>query len=98
MEMAKRHRILRANEGIRRLVRETKVSVDDLVYPMFITEGVGIKDEVPSMPGIYRVSVDNFLKELEQLQNLGLTSVLLFGIPDKKDEIGSEAYSETGVI
>lgn len=98
MEMAKRHRILRANEGIRRLVRETKVSVEDLVYPMFITEGVGIKDEVPSMPGIYRVSVDNFLKELEQLQNLGLTSVLLFGIPDKKDEIGSEAYSETGVI
>ncbi len=98
MEMAKRHRILRANEGIRRLVRETKVSVEDLVYPMFITEGTGIKDEIPSMPGIYRISVDNYLKELEQVQDLGLTSVLLFGIPDKKDEIGSEAYSETGVI
>lgn len=98
MEMPKRHRILRANEGIRRLVRETRVSVEDLVYPMFITEGTGIKDEIPSMPGIYRVSVDNFLKELEEVQGLGLTSVLLFGIPDKKDEIGSEAYSETGVI
>lgn len=98
MKPTKRLRALRVSENIRKLVRETSISLNDLVYPMFITEGKNVKYEIPSMPGIQRFSIDNFLLELEHLQSIGLSNVLLFGIPDRKDEFGSGAYSETGII
>ncbi|HHW47640.1 MAG TPA: porphobilinogen synthase [Clostridiaceae bacterium] len=98
MELIKRPRRLRVNDTMRRLVRETRVSVDDLVYPLFIVEGRDVKKEVPSMPGVYHLSIDMLLEELEEVQSLGIPGVLLFGVPDFKDEVGSGAYSEDGII
>jgi len=98
MELIKRPRRLRANDTVRRLVRETRVSVDDLIYPLFVVEGRDVKKEVPSMPGVYHLSIDRLLEELEEVQNLGIPGVLLFGVPDSKDEVGSGAYSEDGII
>lgn len=98
MELAKRPRRLRSTEGIRRLVRETGVCVDDLIYPLFIVEGSGTKKEVPSMPGVFNFSIDCFLKELEEVQKLGIPAVILFGVPDAKDEKGTGAYAEDGII
>ncbi len=98
MDLIKRPRRLRTSEAVRRLVRETSVSVDDLIYPLFIVEGNGIKNEIPSMPGVYHLSIDNMLKELEEISKLGIPGVLLFGIPDEKDEIGSGAYDSDGII
>lgn len=93
-----RPRRLRRNEFIRSLVRETHITVDDLVYPLFICEGKSIKQEIRSMPGIYRFSIDKALEEIKEALDLGIKAILLFGIPDKKDEIGSSAYSEKGII
>ena len=87
--MLKRPRRLRGSSEIRKLVRETKVTVDDLIYPLFIVEGKGIKTEVPSMPGVFHMSIDMFLIELEEVQRLGINGVLLFGVPDTKDEAGT---------
>jgi porphobilinogen synthase len=98
MEIARRPRRLRSSEGIRRLVRETSVSVDDFIYPLFVVEGGGIKREIPSMPGVFHFSMDCLLKELEEVQRLGIPGVMLFGVPDKKDERGTGAYSEDGII
>lgn len=98
MDMMKRPRRLRTSENIRRLVRETSISVSDLIYPLFVVEGKKIKHEIPSMPGIYHLSVDCLIKELEEVQNLGIPGVLLFGIPGNKDEIGSGAYDTNGII
>ncbi|MCX7711188.1 MAG: porphobilinogen synthase [Clostridia bacterium] len=98
MELNHRPRRLRISEGMRRLVRETSVSVSDLIYPLFIVEGRGIKREIPSMPGVFHLSMDYFLRELEEVQKAGIPGVLLFGVPDQKDELGSEAYSENGII
>lgn len=93
-----RMRRLRANEGLRRLVGETKLSVDALVYPLFVTHGQGVKNPVPSMPGIYQWSVDNLLAEVAEVAALGIPAVLLFGIPREKDALGSEAYAADGVV
>jgi porphobilinogen synthase len=93
-----RPRRLRKNESIRRLVRETKLSVDDLIYPLFIEAGKGIKKEIPSMPGIYRYSLDKIDEELKEVVDLNIPAVLLFGIPSHKDEIGSDTWDENGVI
>ncbi|WP_457625627.1 porphobilinogen synthase [Persephonella sp.] len=93
-----RLRRLRKNENIRRLVRETTVSVDDLIYPVFIEEGENIKKEIPSMPGIYRWSLDRIDEELEEISKLDIPAVLLFGIPAHKDRIGSETWNEEGII
>ncbi|NPA17464.1 MAG: porphobilinogen synthase [Aquificae bacterium] len=93
-----RPRRLRKNENIRRLVRENHISVDDLIYPLFIEEGENIKKEVPSMPGIYRWSLDRIDEELEEVSELGIPAVLLFGIPAHKDEVGSETWNEEGII
>ncbi len=93
-----RPRRLRKNENIRRLVRETKLSVDDLIYPLFIEAGEGIKKEIPSMPGIYRYSLDKIDEELKEVIDLNIPAVLLFGIPSEKDEVGSDTWNENGVI
>lgn len=98
MELINRPRRLRSSEGIRKLVRETRLSVEDLIYPLFVVEGEGIKKEIPSMPGVFHLSIDNFLKELEEVQKLKIPGVLLFGIPDHKDEVGSQAYDSNGII
>ncbi len=93
-----RPRRLRKNENIRRLVRETRLSVDDFVYPLFIEDGENIEVEIPSMPGIYRYSLDRIEKELDEVVNLGIPAVLLFGIPSNKDAVGSDTWSEEGII
>lgn len=93
-----RPRRLRKNENIRRLVRETKLSIDDLIYPLFIEAGEGIKKEIPSMPGIYRYSLDKIDEELKEVIDLNIPAVLLFGIPSAKDEVGSDTWNENGVI
>ncbi len=93
-----RPRRLRKNENIRRLVRENHITVDDLIYPLFIEEGENIKVEIPSMPDIYRYSLDRLDEELEEIVNLNIPAVLLFGIPSHKDEVGSETWNEEGII
>ncbi len=92
-----RMRRLRVNETMRSLVRETSVSKSDLVYPVFIIEGSGIKRPVDSMPGIYQYSIDRFDEELKRIQVAGVKTILIFGIPAYKDEVGSEAYNDEGV-
>lgn len=93
-----RPRRLRGSDVIRALVRETRLSPDNLIIPYFITEGLGIKEEIKSMPGQYRWSVDRIISEIDELCSAGVRSILLFGIPSQKDEIGSAAYSPKGVI
>lgn len=93
-----RMRRLRGNEGLRRMVRETSVAVDDMVYPLFVRPGENQEIEITSMPGNYQRSVDLLLKECEGVAELGIPAVILFGIPEVKDEVGSEAYSERGVV
>ncbi len=93
-----RPRRLRRTEFIRALVRETRLSVDDLIYPLFIVEGKNIKEEIKSMPGIFRFSIDKVFSEVKEALDLGIKAFLLFGIPAKKDEIGSSAYAKEGII
>jgi porphobilinogen synthase len=93
-----RLRRLRRNEALRVLIRETKVDVGDLIYPLFVVEGNKIRQEITSMPGQYRLSGDLLPKEMEQIAKLGIPAILLFGIPQKKDEVGSQAYHPRGVI
>jgi porphobilinogen synthase len=93
-----RPRRLRRNEGIRRMVRETKLSVDDLIYPLFAADGRKIRKEIPSMPGAFQMSVENLVKEVREIRTLGIPAVLLFGIPAKKDAVGSDACSDDGII
>ncbi|MDE4541967.1 porphobilinogen synthase [Thermoanaerobacterium sp. R66] len=98
MELLKRPRRLRTNEVIRRMVKETSISVDDLIYPMFVVPGENIKEEIEAMPGVYRYSIDNLVKEVKEVYDLRIPAVLLFGIPSNKDELGSEAYDDDGII
>ncbi len=93
-----RPRRLRANENIRRMVRETKLSPDDFIYPLFVTHGKGIKKEIGAMPGNFQQSIDNLVKDCEEIKELGIPAVILFGIPEHKDEVGSEAYSDEGIV
>lgn len=93
-----RTRRLRKSENIRRLVRETKLSVDNLIYPLFIEEGENIETEIVSMPGIKRFSLDRISKELDQVSSLNIPAVLLFGIPAEKDDEGKETWSDDGII
>ncbi len=93
-----RLRRLRRTETLRALVRENRVEVGDLVYPMFIVEGKGIKEEITSMPGIFRHSADQLPPEIEEIARLKIPAVLLFGIPEHKDENGSSAYHREGVV
>ncbi len=93
-----RPRRLRRNETIRRMVRETSLSPDDFIYPLFITFGKNIKKEIPSMPGCFQESVDEVVKSAKEVYLLGIPSVILFGIPEYKDERGSSAYDDNGVV
>ncbi len=93
-----RLRRLRRTETLRALVRENRVDIDDLVYPMFVVEGKGIKEGITSMPGIFRYSPDQLLLEIEEVARLKIPAVLLFGIPGNKDETGSSAYHPEGVV
>ena len=93
-----RPRRLRKNELFRRMVRETALSVDDLIYPLFAAAGRRIRREVPSMPGVFQLSVENLVKEVKEVRSLGIPAVLLFGIPAKKDPLGSDACSDDGIV
>ncbi|MBE0492461.1 MAG: porphobilinogen synthase [Sulfurospirillum sp.] len=96
--MFKRFRRLRMNSNLRDLVRETSITKDDFIYPLFVKSGEGIKKEVGSLPGVFQMSVDTILQECAQLEALGLHSIILFGIPSVKDSIGSDALCEHGII
>ncbi|MDF1874264.1 porphobilinogen synthase [Sulfurimonas sp. SAG-AH-194-I05] len=96
--MFQRFRRTRLNKHLRSLVRETHVHVEDFIYPLFIRPGVEIKTEVSSMPGVFQMSIDEILKECVILKELGIYSILLFGIPDVKDSIGSDSLCEHGII
>ena len=96
--MFKKHRKLRKNEAIRNLVKDVYITKEDLIYPIFVEEGENIKSEIPSMPGIFRYSIDRLSEELDELVELGINSILLFGIPKRKDACATEAYNENGII
>src|SRR5260370_772686 len=96
-ELIRRPRRLRRNEAIRRLVRETVVTPDDLLYPMFVT-AESASCEIASMPGIYRYTIDDLCREVEKIAGLGLPAIMLFGIPDHKDEVGSSGYDPEGIV
>ncbi|MEE2987159.1 MAG: porphobilinogen synthase [Nitrospinota bacterium] len=93
-----RSRRLRQNPAILRMVRETTLSVDDLIEPLFVCEGKGVRQEISAMPGICRLSIDNLVKEVQESRSLGIPAVILFGIPDKKDAAGTEAYNPDGIV
>jgi len=93
-----RLRRLRRNESLRSLVRETQLSPESLVYPMFVCPGEGIRKEVRSMPGVFNLSVDEAVKEAQQANSLGVPSVILFGLPEKKDELATGAWSDDGIV
>ena len=93
-----RPRRLRSNKLIRDLVRENHLSVKDLIMPLFVRPGNGIKNEISSMPGNYQFSVDTLVEEVKELASLGIPGVILFGIPSTKDELGTEAYADDGII
>jgi porphobilinogen synthase len=93
-----RHRRLRQSPGLRRLVAETRLSPADFVYPLFVTHGTGIREEIASMPGQYHISVDQVHREADDLRALGIPAVLLFGLPASKDARGSEAYADDGIV
>ena len=93
-----RPRRMRENETVRQFIRETELSAKDFIYPLFVKPGTGHHDEIPSMPGVFQVSLDLLMPEIDELLKLGVTSVLLFGLPASKDEIGSSAWDEHGVV
>ncbi|MHB0870561.1 MAG: porphobilinogen synthase, partial [Chloroflexota bacterium] len=93
-----RPRRLRGSEAIRDLVSETRLDPRTLIYPLFVTEGKGIKEEVSSMPGVHQWSLDLLAGEVREIASLGIPAVLLFGLPDRKDELASEAYRRDGII
>ena len=93
-----RPRRLRATEQHRRMVRETHLWVDDLIYPIFVVHGKAVRNEIASMPGVAQLSVDLLVKEAQEVYNLGIPAVILFGIPRRKDARGSEAYAKDGII
>ena len=98
MDMRIRPRRLRGNEKIRRMVRETRMDKSSLIYPLFVMEGENKREEIPSMPGQYRYTLDILPEKLSQLADAGVGSVMLFGIPDHKAEVGSGAYAEEGIV
>jgi porphobilinogen synthase len=93
-----RPRRLRRNENIRRMVRETQLSVNDFILPLFVVEGKNINNPISSMPGHSQLSIDLMIKEVKEIHALGIPAVILFGIPDKKDAIGSDATNDDGII
>ncbi|MBQ8306996.1 MAG: porphobilinogen synthase [Blautia sp.] len=98
MDLTMRPRRLRGGEAIRRMVRETRMDKASLIYPMFVMDGENKAEEIPSLVGQYRYTVDRMGEELEKLLKAGVTNVMLFGIPEHKDEVGSQAYAEDGIV
>ena len=94
----RRFRRLRQTPGLRDMVRETRLSVDDFIYPLFVTHGVNVRFEVPSMPDVYQLSVDQLRGEIDELRALGINATILFGIPAHKDPAGTDAYNPDGII
>jgi porphobilinogen synthase len=97
MNLIERPRRLRRTAAIRALVRETRLSPDDFVYPLFVCEGEGVRREIGSMPGAFNLSIDELVKEVEAARSAGVRSVILFGVPDRKDAAGTQAYAEDGI-
>ncbi len=93
-----RMRRLRRTESLRSMMRETQLNVTDLIYPLFVRDGEGIRNEIASMPGQYQLSIDELLKECERIVELGIPAIILFGIPDEKDPDGSGAYDPEGIV
>jgi len=93
-----RLRRLRASQAMRNLVRETHVTVHDLIYPIFVTEGENVKEEISSMPGVFHFSPDRLEEEIREVADLGIGAVLLFGVPDHKDALGTEAYGNNSIV
>lgn len=96
--MFNRLRRTRLNPLVRDLVRETRLDLDNFIYPLFVVEGEGVRNEIASMPGVFQLSIDEILKECYELKSLGIKSILLFGIPSLKDSVGSDALSDDGII
>src|SRR6266508_1263586 len=94
----RRFRRLRRSEALRSLVRETRLSPRDFVYPLFVTHGEGVRAEISSMPGQFHLSLDQLRREADELRSLGIPAVLLFGLPAAKDEYGAEAYDSDGIV
>ena len=93
-----RPRRLRQTETVRRMVRETNLTTDDFIYPLFVVPGSGVRNPVTSMPGVFQLSVDELVREAAEVKELGIPAILLFGIPEAKDEMGSEAYASDGIV
>jgi porphobilinogen synthase len=93
-----RPRRLRQSENLRRMIRETSLSLNDLILPLFVTAGKDVKNPIPSMPGQFHLSIDNFLKAAQQAYDLGIPAIIIFGIPERKDTFGTEAYAENGTV
>ena len=93
-----RPRRLRQNDGFRRMIRETRLSVDDLILPLFAIDGKGVKNPIDSMPGHFQLSLDNLVKTSKKAQELGIPAIMLFGIPDKKDSLATRAYAKDGIV
>ncbi|AIS51538.1 delta-aminolevulinic acid dehydratase HemB [Thermoanaerobacter kivui] len=98
MDLVKRPRRLRINSIVRDMVRETSLDIKDLIYPLFVVQGDNIKEEIDSMPGVYHFSIDLLIEEVKEVRDVGIPAILLFGVPSYKDKLGSEAYSEEGIV
>src|SRR5215471_14412073 len=96
-ELIYRPRRLRRTAALREMVRETRLDPSNLIYPLFACPGEGVRREVRSMPGVFNLSVDELVKEAEEARRAGVSSVIIFGLPEAKDEIGSGAYAEDGI-
>ena len=96
--LTKRPRRLRKNQVIRNMIAETSLSASDFIYPIFTVDGENIRQEISSMPDCFQYSVDQLEEEIQQLKNLGIRAVLLFGVPNHKDEIASSAFDQDGVV
>ncbi|MBP1930393.1 porphobilinogen synthase [Ammoniphilus resinae] len=96
--MFQRHRRLRSSAAMRNMIRENQLRVEDFIYPLFVVEGEGVKEEISSMPGVYHYSLDLLREEIEEVVSLGIQSVMMFGVPEHKDEVGSEAYNDNGIV
>ncbi|WP_010288156.1 porphobilinogen synthase [Kurthia massiliensis] len=94
----KRHRRLRQSDAMRKMVQETYLHKEDFIYPIFVIEGENIKNEVSSMPGVYQFSIDRLAEEMDEVVALGIKAVILFGLPAEKDEVGSQAYHDHGIV
>jgi len=93
-----RHRRLRSSDNLRAMLRETHLRAEDFIYPIFVVEGENKRNEVPSMPGVYHLSLDLLNQEIEEVVSLGIKSIILFGVPDHKDEVGTQAYHDQGIV